>query len=521
MTELINSFKLRKIDFSLHLLGLMFIIVSGYSIWSTSYEQKEAGLSLGKITTCQGSCKFRTPVDYFWLDARGEQSVVDKSIVFTPGQSKASILLNSGSRLTLYPNSLVQITTNQKGASIDIIEGKVNFEKNANSNVTEKLSIKGKEIYFIVNESSGPEISVTPELLVVEIPEKVLLKDLEASIKISIKNGKPPFQLKIEDQFNVEELTSKSNDITIKLSRAGITGVKILDAAGQISTKMIQVDDLRLPSISFPKNGDIVYTKNFLPFGKFDTDFTEFRIRSGDQDVYLGNHSQIPRNLKNSQYSLSARVKRGENFSDWTQPVTFLIVQSMLPQVETVEKQVFFNRASLNWKKSIPAIHKLLIRDSSGKENINLTTNVESYHFETPQSGRYSWLVEPLFNDSKEKGVWQNFYFVNPQSFLIGPENRKVFVSDELTQKVEFIWNKIPSDVSNLSLEIRAKEFKKVIDVTGLNQYELDLPVLKNYRWKILFNHSNMISETPELSFKIDAPPPLDSIRSEEILIKD
>jgi len=109
MTELINSFKLRKIDVSLHLLGLMLIIVSGYSIWSTSYDQKEGGVSFGKITTCQGSCKFRTPVDYFWLDARGEQSVVDKSMVFTPGQSKASILLNSGSRLTLYPNSLVQI----------------------------------------------------------------------------------------------------------------------------------------------------------------------------------------------------------------------------------------------------------------------------------------------------------------------------------------------------------------------------------------------------------------------------
>ncbi len=521
MTELINSFKLRKIDVSLHLLGLMLIIVSGYSIWSTSYEQKEAGLSLGKITTCQGSCKFRTPVDYFWLDARGEQSVVDKSMVFTPGQSKSSILLNSGSRLTLYPNSLVQITSNQKGASIDIIEGKVNFEKSVNSNVTEKLSIKGKEINFFPDLSLGADFSVTPELLVVEIPEKVLLKDIETAVKISIKNGKPPFQLKIEDQFNAEELTSTMNDIIINLSHPGLTGVKIVDADGQTSSKMIQVEDLRLPWISFPKNGDVVYAKNFVPLGTFDPDFTEFQIKSGDQDVYFGDLGQFPKNLRSSEYSLSARVKRGEQFSDWTHPVNFSIVQTMLPQFENDDKLVFFNKALLKWKKSIPAIHKLLIRESTGKDVVNLTTSVDSYQFETQQSGLFSWLIEPLFNDSKEKGVWRNFYFINPQRFLIGPEDRKIFVSDELTQKVEFAWTKLPSDVSNLSLEIRAKEFKKVIDVTGLNQYELDLPVLKNYRWKILFNHSKMVSETPELSFKIDAPPPLDSIRSEEIVIKD
>jgi hypothetical protein len=442
-------------------------------------------------------------------------------MVFTPGQSKASILLNSGSRLTLYPNSLVQINSNQKGASIDIIEGKVNFEKSVNSNVTEKLSIKGKEINFLPNETLGSELSVTPELLVVEIPEKVVLKDFEAAIKIIIKNGKPPFKLKIEDQFNADELTSAMNDITIKLSRPGITGVKIVDADGQESSKMIQVDDLRLPSISFPKNGDVVYAKNFLPLGQFDSDFTEFRIKSGDQDVYIGNLSQMPKNLKNSEYSLSARVKRGEQFSDWTPPVNFLIVQTILPQVENDEKLVFFNKAAINWKKSIPAIHKLLIRESSGKDLVNVTTNVENYHFETHHSGPYSWLIEPLFNDTKEKGVWRNFYFINPQSFLIGPEDKKVFVSEELTQKVEFAWTKVPSNVLSLSLEIRAKEFKKVIDVTGLNQYDLDLPVLKNYRWKILFNHSKMVSETPELSFKIDAPPPLDSIRIEEIVIKD
>jgi hypothetical protein len=297
--------------------------------------------------------------------------------------------------------------------------------------------------------------------------------------------------------------------------------VKIVDADGQASSKMIQVDDLRLPSISFPKNGDIVYAKNFLPLGQFDVDFTEFRIKSGDQDIYLGDLSQIPKNLKNSEYSISARVKRGEQISDWTQPINFLMVQTILPQVENEDKLVFFNKAFINWKKSIPAIHKLLIRETNGKDVVNLTTNLENYLFETQRSGPFSWLIEPLFNDSKEKGVWRNFYFINPQSFLIGPEDRKVFISDEITQKVEFVWTKIPSDVSNLSLEIRAKEFKKIIDVTGLNQYELDLPVLKNYRWKILFHQAKMVSETPELTFKIEAPPPLDSIRSEEIIIKD
>jgi len=519
MAELVNTFKLRKIDFSLHILGMSLLIVSIYSIWSTSYNIKDSGLSFGKISSCQGSCKYRTPEDYFWLDARGNQAVVDKSLVFTPGQSMASVLLNSGSRLTLYPNSLVQITSTKKGASIDIIEGKVNFEKNANSNSVEKLSVKGKEVD--VDQTPIAELSAIPESLKVSAPDSLMLSQSSVDLNLNIANGKSPFQITIEDEGEEKTIVSEKNNLLVKLSKSGIYSLKIKDAAGEIASRFVTVEDMRVPVITSPRNGDIVYSKNFQPLGSFDSENTEFKIISGESDVYLGSLNQLPKNLADKEYTLSARIKRGQNVSEWSPPIQFQVVQTKLPKLIQSNDTLFFTKASLSWKRTIPALHRIVIRPQNDLEILNITTNSDSYTFSSKNSGKFQWMVEPLFIDANEKSSWQTFQLVNPEEFLLGPEDESVLLSEDLDKNVAFRWKGISSNDLKLQLEIKGKDFRKKIDVTGLNDYELTLPVLRNYKWKMVFLYRDQTYETPEVSFTVDAPPPVEPIKNNEIIIKD
>ncbi len=521
MAELINSFKVRKIDLSLHVLGVTLLIVSIYTIWSTSYEIKDSSLSFGKISACKGSCKYRTPDDYFWLDARANQSVVDKSLVFTPGQSKATVILNSGSQLTLYPNSLVQITNTQKGATIDIIEGKVNFEKSRNSNGSEKITIKGQDLKLEPGLLNSNEIAAVPELLNVSTPEVLLLVDSVVNLDINIKNGLPPFELTLQEQGNEQKLSVKTQLTSFKLKKPGLYSLRVKDSAGEISTKLISVEDLRIPTISSPREGDIVYAKKFQLLGSFDADFTEIKINSNGKEVFLGDLSRIPKNLENGKTFIQARIKRGGNYSEWSKPLSFEVVQTILPQFFGESDEVFISNANLKWKKTLPVIHKLIIRESNGRDVVNLTTNSDAHLFLAEKSGLYQWTVEPLFNESNEQPVWQNFTLINPKEFLISPSDKAVIVSEDIEENVNFSWINIPKFQLSLFLEVRGKEFKKRVNVTQLKNYNLDLPVLKNYKWKIVFDHKGREVETPESSFYLDAPPPGEAIKSNEIIIKD
>jgi hypothetical protein len=521
MAELVNSFKIRKFDLSLHVLGVTLLIVSIYTIWSTSYEIKDTSLSFGKISTCKGSCKYRTPDDYFWLDARANQSVVDKSLVFTPGQSKATVLLNSGSKLTLYPNSLVQITNTQKGATIDIIEGKVNFEKSRNSQGFEKLTIKGQDVKLEPGQFNSGEIAALPELLNVSSPESIFLVDSEVNLDVKINNGLPPFELTLEDQGDEQNLISKTHQASFKLKKPGLYSLKIKDSAGEISTKLISVEDLRVPIITSPSEGDIVYAKKFQLLGTFDADFTEVRIISNGKEVFLGDFSRMPDSLENGDTSIQARIKRGERYSDWSKALNFQVVQTILPQFSGESGEVFISTANLKWRKTLPVIHKLIIRESNGRDVVTLTTNSDAHLFQAEKSGLYQWAVDPLFNESNEKPVWQNFTFINPKEFLISPFDKAIIVSEEVEENVNFSWIDISQSQLKFFLEIKGKEFKKRVNVSQFKNYNLDLPVLKNYKWKIVFDHKGKEIETPESSFYLDAPPPVEAIKSNEILIKD
>jgi hypothetical protein len=521
MAELVNSFKIRKFDLSLHVLGVSLLIVSIYTIWSTSYEIKDSSLSFGKITTCKGSCKYRTPDDYFWLDARANQSVVDKSLVFTPGQSKATVLLNSGSKLTLYPNSLVQITHTQKGTTIDIIEGKINFEKSRNSNGFEKLTIKGQDLKLEPGLLNSSEIAAVPELLNVSTPEVLLLVDSEVNLDVNINNGLPPFELTLEEQGEEKNLSVKTHFASFKLKKPGLYSLKIKDFAGEISTKFISVEDLRVPTITSPREGDIVYAKKFQLLGSFDADFTEIKLTSNGREVFFGDFNRMPDILENGKTSIQARIKRGGKYSEWSQLLNFDVVQTVLPQFVGESGEVFISNANLKWRKALPVIHKLIIRESSGREVVSLTTNSETHVFPADKSGLYQWTVEPLFNETNERPVWHNFTLINPIEFLISPSDKSIIVSEEIEENVNFSWIDISKSQLNLFLEIRGKEFKKRFNVSQFKNYNLDLPVLKNYKWKIVVDHKGKEIETPEFSFYLDAPPPSEAIKSNEILIKD
>jgi hypothetical protein len=128
MTEFSAPQTKRTVDLFLISFGFLLMIVSGYSIWSTSYSHHPTILPAGKIVKCQGGCKYKSPDDYFWVNAYNNLSVLNKSMVYTPSQSSARIVLNSGTTLTLYPNSLVQIIIDKKGSTIDFMEGKINFD---------------------------------------------------------------------------------------------------------------------------------------------------------------------------------------------------------------------------------------------------------------------------------------------------------------------------------------------------------------------------------------------------------
>lgn len=101
MAVLTAPFTKKTVDLSLIMFGVTLIIVSGYSIWSTSYTRQSTSLPSGKILKCRGGCKYKSPDDYFWLDGQNELDVLDKSMVFTPSNSTASIVLKSGTKITL------------------------------------------------------------------------------------------------------------------------------------------------------------------------------------------------------------------------------------------------------------------------------------------------------------------------------------------------------------------------------------------------------------------------------------
>ncbi len=529
MAELTAPFTKKTVDLSLIIFGATLIIVSGYSIWSTSYRRKMTTLPTGKILKCIGGCKYKSPDDYFWLDGQNELDVLDKSMVFTPNHSTASIVLKSGTKLTLYPNSLVQITNGSKGSSIDIIEGKINFEKISPSSF-EKITVKGKEIPVPVptpeaamsSEEILTEISVEPELLEVKAPAMISLRTSPAVVNLEILNGTPPFKVYIEDNEEKSKFVTSSSSVAYKIKDPGIYNLKIEDSLGSSVKKLLTVEDLSVPEIESPKNGDILYTKSFRPNGKYNLEETELELKLNQAVVFRGLQSSIPRNLIPGFYTLSARRKNNTDYGDWSVPVNFQLVETKRPVLENFDESIYFNQVTLRWKRALAGVHLLIIKNEKNEEVIRIPSNEEQFVFTHKKMGKFSWTVTPMNeNQLDEKNEWRGFHLIDTTQLLKEPFDKQRIISESLEEKVTFRWAEFYQRNLEVKLELKDEKNKKIFDVSGESYLELELKNVKNYKWKLILKKDSETIYTPEFTFNLDAPPPVRPISSEEIILKD
>ena len=511
----------RKADALLIVTGLIFIIVSVYSVWSMSYISKTSFLPSGKITRCAGICKYKSADDFFWLNAAADLSVFDKSLVYTPDNSTASVLLNSGAKLTLYPNSLVQIKTSKEGARIDIIEGKINFERSA-KNKGERVSLRGKELDLGQFVDATPlELNAVPELLKVTAPEFAYLRSTTAKVNIAVLNGSGPFIAHLEGREKDSEIRSQVSSFLFEIRDPGVYNLIIRDSKGQVSTKLLNIVDLSAPQIISPAEGDIVYSKSFMPNSNSDVSETEVSLMRQDEEVFRGQLHKIPQSLKVGHYRISARRVSQSEFGEWSQTTSFQLVDSKRPTLATKDKGVFFDNVNLHWKKKLPVLHLLTIKNGDGTDGVNIMTQDESFSFTPHSTGKYRWSLKPLTEGQEEKIEERHFTIIKMASILKSPEDNEQIISESMREQITFTWDNFLIENVPMSLEVINHDKKWNFEVTGKKKLKLSLDTLEKYKWKLILNSDSDPVSTPKKSFGIAAPAPLPAISGEELIFKD
>ena len=521
--ELSSSFNKKSIDSTLILIGFCFIIVSGYFTWSTSYVHDLSEPIMGRITTCSGGCKHKSPSDYFWLSGQTGMPVVNKSLVYAPINTKTVIQLISGNKLTLYPNTIVQINISAERASIDIISGKIEFKKVTKSEGREQITINGAPISNGMMVSPEPfveEISAEPERLKAIAQDRIFLKNKEASTKIDIENGFPPFELEIEDSENFKKIKSNSNTLNYSFQESGIFTLKIKDSNGDVVRKLVQVEDLNPPHITTPQDGDYIFQRNFKIEGDIESD-SEILLTKSGEEFFKGNITNMPRELPIGKYELIARKSIESQFSNWSKPVAFTIVETVQPIILTNEK-IFINQANLKWKRAIPVIHTLIIKIKDTGEELRYVVPDEEFQFHPDISGKYYWTVFPSYRQGiTEKPIYREFSLLNLNTIRTTPRPNEKFLSEETQESVLFEWTENITESIESFLEISSDYFSKEIDIKNLDQLELDLKTNKTYRWRMSFEVNNKKYSTDYFNFSLTVPQPAPPIKVEEIIIKD
>ena len=522
MTEFSAPLSKRTVDPYLIAFGLLLMIVSGYSIWSTSYSLNPTILSAGKIVRCQGGCKYKSPDDYFWMNAHNNLSVLNKSMVYTSAQSSASIVLHSGTTLTLYPNSLVQIIIDKKGSTIDIMEGKINFDRVA-PNGSDHIRLKGKELLLPKSVDDGlAEISVAPEFLVMTTPEIVFLRGSNTFVPVTIKNGVGPFLTHLEGDGDDKGTISDESIFSHKVKNPGIYTIKVEDSKGSFATKLVNIIDLRVPELKTPLSGEFLYSRSFSPTGQFDPLKTEFSLSRENAVVFKGPILAMPKDLAPGNYQISARKIFDNESGEWSSPISFKLVNSKRPQIDGLNSSLFFDKVHLAWKKILPVVHMLTINNLKTSEQVKFALTEESFDYFPKQSGEYSWSVSPVVLDGfDEKTEQQMFTFIDLATFLIEPKDKVLFTSSELKEEVSFKWSLLSDKDLSMVLELKTGKNKDSHSVSGKDSLQLELPNLKDYQWRLVFKANDKIFMTPEKSFKIEPPPPVAPIREDEIIFKD
>jgi hypothetical protein len=519
MIEALAPLLKRKADALLIFTGLLLVIVSVYFVWSMSYVSKTSFLPSGKITQCEGICKYKGADDFFWLNAAADLSVFDKSLVYTPNSSTASVQLNSGSKLILYPNSLVQITNTKKGVVIDIIEGKINFEKVGKS-TGERVLLKGKELdlaQFV--EGSPLELTAIPELLKVSIPQMVYFRNTPAKVKVDILNGSGPFTVYLEGWENESKIKSDANSFLFEVRQPGIYNLKILDSKEQVSTKFLTVVDLSVPQVVSPTEGDIIYSKSFMPNINSDMNETEVSLVRQQKEVFRGKLNRMPESLMPGEYQLTARRVKQSEFGEWSPAVSFQLVDSKRPILDTKNQGIFFDQVDLRWKKKLPVLHLLRIKNSNNSDDVKITTQSDSFSFTPQLTGKYSWSLTPLLEGDEEKTEERDFTVIKLSQIQKSPEENEQIVSESMREQITFSWDNFLIEKLPMFLEVSDQGKKWSFEVTGKTYLKLSLDTLEKYKWKLIIGSDSL--STPKKAFEISAPAPMPAISGEELIFKD
>lgn len=521
--EIPSSFSKKSIDLTLVTLGLALIIVSGYFTWSTSYVHEISESVLGRIITCNGGCKYKTPSDYFWLNGQSDMPVVNKSLIFAPINSKTIIELSSGNKLTLYPNTIIQIKSMANNASIDIISGKMEYKrvnKNEKNDIITINGVKAEMVEMVTPEPFVQVVSALPERLEATAIETVYLRDKPISTEIEIKNGNPPFELHVEDfkEFGIVKTNKKQTNYTF--NKPGIYNLRISDSNGNSTTKLIQVQDLSAPQITYPSDGDYVYQENFKIRGTF-SEMSEILITSSGNTFFRGPIANCPKVLPEGKYELKIRNSIENQFTEWSSPVSFMAVKSIQPKILSQE-ELYFNKAFLKWKRTIPVVHKLVLRNEDTGEEIYLNIPEEEFIFYPQESGHYSWSIFPLISmNTNEVPQFKNFTYINLKTVQHFPTSNSKVSSDNITENVSFSWFDLSNDQIITVLEIVSEDFSKQIDVTNLYNLDVELKTNQVYRWRLVFKFKDQKATSEFRTFSLIVPQPLSPIRVEEIIIKD
>jgi hypothetical protein len=321
--------------------------------------------SIAQVIYKSKTVKTKKIFNYHWINTKDGDQLQANDQVFTYDDSNAKIILKSGSKISVSPNTLISLNQLENDNSINVEKGIILADLNEETKAL-KININGKEVSLRSKQA------------------KLQISSTAGESRIDIVSGNATFKIDNIQKTLMpgQQITSNNKDIAIK-------DISLL---------------IKTPSID-----QIVLEDQPIQFSWKSKDKVQFEI-SNDM-----NFKQILKSYDLTVNNISLKLKSSIYY--WriktSNEVSTPRVLNVYPNVTTklispsneilLIKQSDGKKISLNWNDKYYKKFELSVKGPN--KDLSKTINGSSYILDLSQNGEYFWKVKPI---SKNNHSWSN-----------------------------------------------------------------------------------------------------------------
>lgn len=534
--------KLRKLDQTLLVLGLILIVISFYQLFFQSRENFGNEKALGTLSLTEAVVKTKSALALDWRDAFIGGEVTENQLIYTDANSSADVVFIEGDKITISENSLVKIRSGKNpGLSVEkgFVRAKVegdtplivsmngqdfslsgdgaDVQINLNSGKGEigvlsgSITVEGKGVKENLDKNLALNIdgnqfatkAITFQQLTPERQKKIYIPSGTTPIRFSwVPANKGKLYLAQNAELEGAQVHEGTGELLLDLG-AGQYHWKIEDEKGSSLISSFQVVEESALKILRPLQGqkvDVleqmnVSTSVVLQWKGESAQRYKVEWDQGEVKSRVIKGTNIPIEVdKAGSLKWRVRVEDAERphavWSDW-QEIDVNIIRLPKVPVELAPHQVDYQiyeetvheDIKLTWQSIHPAEIEILM--PSGEQVVKLVKDV-SYLLETKAPGAYQWRArsKDVFKRVSEWSDWRNFEIQNFTEEY-GDGVRKIQLKRP-DQEVKFTWEKTADGEASFQLS-RNKDFSDIIvqkSVVG-EATSVVVPDIGDFYWKV------------------------------------